>query len=206
MMRAGERTSEAGFTIVELIVALCILALIATYALASFRNVHQMNELMERIEGRAAIEAVQNHLYDLLSRARPIAVMIAGQPTPVVAFMGERSRLQLAAASEGTLETGGMYAIAVETRIRSDGLLDLVTTRRLLRSTKRQSEDLTLVEGISGLRFRYFGQGSPEERAKWHDRWTQEEVLPRLVEITVSFPSGVKQSWPRLIARPASGS
>jgi general secretion pathway protein J len=202
----AEERGDSGFTIIELLVALCILGLLSTYALAAFQNIRRMDGLMREIEARSAIETVQTHLQHLISGARPV-ITAEAQSHPIIALTGEESRLELIVASDGVLETGGLYAIAIETHGREDGFADLITRRRLFRPPAPigEGEMLQLYERIDSLRFRYFGQASPEEQANWHDSWIKRDVLPRLIEVTVTMPERQRLSWPRLIVRPASG-
>jgi prepilin-type N-terminal cleavage/methylation domain-containing protein len=204
----AEDRADAGFTIVELLVGLCILGLLSTYAVAALQNIRRMDRLMREIETRSGIEAVETHLHHLISGARPVVGTSKGESHPMLAFTGEENRLELIIASDGVLETGGLYASSIATRRRDDGFVDLIARRRLFRlsSSRGEGKALVLYERIASLRFRYFGQVRPEEPAGWHDRWMKTDRLPRLIEVVVTMPEGERQSWPRLVIRPASGS
>jgi general secretion pathway protein J len=206
MTAASSDIGDAGFTVAELLVALSILALISTYVIGALKTVHQLDGLVRRMEATTAIGAVQSHLLHLLGGARPAVVAVESVSKPVVAFAGGPTRIALVGASDGALETGGLYAISIETRARDDGLIDLITKRTLFRPlpASNQGETMTLHEGIQSLRFRYFGLAKPEEPAVWQDEWTNRDILPSLIEVTMAFP-GDRQLWPRLIVRLASG-
>jgi len=199
-------SSSSGFTVLELLIALCILSLFAIYATSAYHQIRRMSEVTQRLERTDSAVAVQSYVRGLVSGARAIMVKTSGQSRPAVAFNGEESRLALITASDGTLETGGLYSATLEMRPRSDGLADFVTNRRPLRATTPSySGDELLLEGIGSLQFRYFGEANGETSPSWQTQWVNQETLPELVEVTISMPSGTGQFWPELIARPMSG-
>jgi general secretion pathway protein J len=199
------KNSMAGFTVLELLIALCILSLFSIYAASAYQQIRRMNETTRQLETTDSTVAVQSYVRNLVSGARAIMVK-AGQSIPVVAFRGGESRLALITASDGTLETGGLYSATLETRPRGDGLADFVTSRRLLRAASASSNDDELLLGeIASLHFRYFGEASGETSPSWQTQWVDKETLPELVEVTILMPSGKRQVWPELIVRPMSG-
>ena len=163
-----------------------------------------MNEVTQRLETTDSAAAVQSYVRNLVSSARAIMVMATGRSTPVVAFYGGESRVTFITASDGTLETGGLYIATLESRPRGDGLADFVTNRKLFQGASPSSnEDELLVGEIASLRFRYLGGG--ETSPSWQKQWVDKETLPKLVEVTISMASGRRQVWPELIVRPMSG-
>jgi prepilin-type N-terminal cleavage/methylation domain-containing protein len=196
----------SGFTVLELLIALCILSLFSIYATSAYHQVRRMSEVTHRLERTDSAVAVQSYVRSLVSSARAIMVKTSGQSKPVVAFNGEESRLALITASDGTLETGGLYSATLEMRLHGDGLADFVTSRKTLRaiSSSNIGVELLLAE-IGSLHFRYFGEAEGETSPSWQTRWVNRETLPGLVEVTISMPTGRGQFWPELIARPMSG-
>jgi prepilin-type N-terminal cleavage/methylation domain-containing protein len=199
---ASEHEARAGFTVLELLIVMCILGLLSTYAVSALHGVRQMEGVVKRIESRNSAEAAQRYVHQLLSGTRSVVAMLPGQSQPVVMFHGNASQLELVSSSDATLEIGGLYHVMITTREREDGLKDLISTRKLLRNPTAGEEVLTLMERIDELQFRYFGEASPLSNASWHSQWARQERLPKLIEVTVSMPKGERQVWPRLIARP----
>jgi prepilin-type N-terminal cleavage/methylation domain-containing protein len=196
-----EDEGRAGFTVLELLIVMCLLGLLSTYAVSALHGVHQMEGVVKRIEARNSAEAAQRYVHQLLSGARSVVAMLPGQSQPVVVFHGSAGQLELVGASDSTLEIGGLYHVMIAARERADGLKDLITTRKLLRNPAAGEEVLTLMEGIAEVQFRYFGEASPQSNADWHSQWVRQERLPKLIEVTVSMPKGERQIWPRLVAR-----
>jgi general secretion pathway protein J len=200
----SEHEARAGFTVLELLIVMCILGLLSTYAVSALHGVRQMESIVERIESRNSAEVAQRYVHQLLSGTRSLVEMLPGQSQPIIVFRGSASQLELVSASNTTLEIGGLYHVMITTRERADGARDLLTKRKLLRNPAAEEEVLTLMEGIAELQFRYFGEASPTSNASWHSQWMGRERLPKLIEVTVSMPKGERQVWPRLVVRPES--
>jgi hypothetical protein len=199
-------SSIAGFTVLELLIALCILSLFSIYAASAYHQIRRMSEVTQRLEKTDSAVAAQSYVRRLVSGARAIMVKTSGQPKPTVAFNGEESRLALITASDGTLETGGLYSATLEMRPHGHELADFVTSRRPLRATSPSyNGDELLLENIGSLQFRYFGAAKGETSPSWQTQWVNQETLPDLVQVTISMPSGTGRFWPELIARPMSG-
>src|SRR5687768_9373175 len=54
-MRRVKERADAGFTLIEVLVALCMLGLISSYSLAALQNLRRMDMIIERIETRSSI-------------------------------------------------------------------------------------------------------------------------------------------------------
>ena len=204
-MRPVKERAIAGFTLVEVLVALCILALISSYSLAALENLRRMDIVIERVETRSAMESIANYLHHSLSGARPIAISIDHVRTSI-AFTGEETKVEFVVAGNAALEASGLLIVTVEAARREDGLINLVTTRQPFRAVPPQARGdvWPLYEGLKEVKFRYFGQIGPDNSDRWHASWVKQNTLPKLIEIMIETPEGVRQSWPRLVVKPAS--
>src|SRR5687768_8455108 len=137
-MRPAEKRANAGFTMVEVLVALCMLALISSYSLAALENLRRMDTVIERVKTRSAIESIANYLHHSLSGARPIAISIDHVRTSI-AFTGEETKVEFVTAGNAALEASGLLIVTVEATRRDDGLINLVTTRQPLRAVPSQA-------------------------------------------------------------------
>ncbi len=195
---------SSGFTVLEMLVALCILGLLAAYAMQSFQHMRRMETVLDQIEQRSTLSAVEQHLRNLVSAARPAIRSRAGATT--VAFDGVESQLRFVVASDGVLERGGLLSVQIEAKPRGDGFLDLTTRRAVYPSmTDRTSgEELILLERIKSFGLRYFGQGGGEQTASWHSQWRDQAALPRLIEVTIQRPEKAGSTSQRWILQPAA--
>jgi len=195
---------SSGFTVLEMLVALCILGLLAVYAMQSFQHMRRMDTVLDRIEQRSTLSAVEQHLRNLVSAARP-AIKSKGAAT-TVNFEGTESQLRLVVASDGGLERGGLLSVQIEAKSRGDGFFDLMTRRTAYPSvTERTSgEELVLLERIKSFELRYFGNGEGEQPARWHSQWRNRSALPRLVEVMIQRAEKKGSTMQRLILQPAA--
>jgi len=201
-MRRTKNRNNAGFTLVELLVALCMLALISSYSLAALQSLRRMDTIIERVETRSVMETIANYLHHLMSGARPIAISVDHART-MIAFSGEKSKVEFVAAGNAALEDGGLLVITVEAAKREDGLINLVTKRKPLRAGPSQAKGdvWPLYEGIKDVRFCYFGRTQIDETDRWHASWVNQSALPKLIEIIIKAPDGARQNWPRLVVK-----
>ncbi|HEY7765518.1 MAG TPA: type II secretion system protein GspJ [Aestuariivirgaceae bacterium] len=200
---AGTQGNASGFTILEMLVVLCILGLLFTYALQMIQQLRRMDSMLHQIEKRSSIDAIRHHLQTVVSAARPMVEAAGGQYSRV-AFRGEASQVQLVIASDGTLEKGGLLLVQIATRGRSDGLSDLVTRRTAYGSDGRSGRgEVVLLEQIKSFRLRYYGQSGGDRMLRWHDQWNNQAGLPRLVEIAMVMSEKGRWSQVRWIMQPA---
>jgi prepilin-type N-terminal cleavage/methylation domain-containing protein len=202
---ADEQASENGFTILEMLVALCILGLLFTHAVQLIQHLRRMDSVLDQIERRSSVDAIRHHLQTIVSAARPVVEASSGQDARVV-FRGEPSHVELIVASEGILERGGLYLVQVKTRRRSDDLLDLVTRRAAYGSSADRSGrgEVVLLERIKSLRLRYYGQARAEQAPRWHAQWLEQGGLPRLIEIAMAMPEKGRWNTVRWVMQPAA--
>jgi prepilin-type N-terminal cleavage/methylation domain-containing protein len=204
-MAGGHGGNASGFTILEMLVALCILGLLFTYALQMIEHLRRMDSVIHLIETKTSIAAIRHHLHTVVSAARPVVEPGSGQDARVV-FRGEASQVQLVVASDGILEKGGLHLVHITTRRRSDDLIDLVTRRAAYGSSKDQSArgEVVLLERIKSFRLRYYGHSAAEQAPRWHAQWLNQAGLPRLIEIAMAMPEKGRWGQMRWIMQPAA--
>lgn len=197
--------NDAGFTLLEMLVALCILSLLSVYAMQTFQHIHRMETVLDSIERRNALEAIELHLRNVIAAARP-AIRSANGEAPTVEFSGEESQLRLVVASEGILERGGLLSVEIGSRRGSDGSLDLITRRAPYRPVKQSTgEALVLIEQIGSFSLRYYGRLAGDQTESWHSHWHNQVALPRLVEISIEMSDRRKRSRQKWMLRPVNG-
>lgn len=190
-------SGEEGFTLVELLVALALLSLMAVYVVAALQHASRMKAVSERVADDASVEAVATHLRRAIEGTR----MVYQRPrsaSPVLAFHGASTSLSLITVSDGRLEIGGLYVAEFGLGApRAGHFRSLITRRRLFRpgDGEVRGETVSLLDDIESLRFRYFGSPGPEEQPGWMDEWARTDALPRIIEVTVTFPEGDRREW-----------
>jgi type II secretion system protein J len=179
-------SAEDGFTLVEVLVALALLALMAVYAFSAYDSLGRMQGVLTRQETEAEVDAAARHLRGALADIRPILENSAGVPHLI--FSGKSDEITFVTAADGTREPGGLYLA----HYFVDDTGALIAERRLLRLPDTAAPSRTLLlRGVKEIAFSYAakGGGTPS------DTWTDERSLPRAIGVTVMFEENDDRRW-----------
>ncbi|MFL5258590.1 MAG: hypothetical protein ACJ8AS_02465 [Hyphomicrobiales bacterium] len=171
-----------GSTLLELLVAVALLALLCSYSFTAIRNLRNFDRANRNIENSSSLDAIAAHLRRTIAGTH-IAFFTRTDSTAELAFIGEESRIALVTDGESGLELGGLYLLQIG--LNNDH--QLVAYRRPFRPNMPPATDdapIILLDGVAALSFRYYG--SPEEGAgpEWHARWASARLLPKAVKIS----------------------
>jgi prepilin-type N-terminal cleavage/methylation domain-containing protein len=192
--------AEAGFTLVELLVALALLAVTASLLVAAIGSARQALDVVDRRVTRASVPAVQSVLRRLLIEARSAPDRIH-RDDPSRAFVGDPDGLSFVSSFVPQGQYGGLwrYGIALDAGA-------LVLTQQLVRprsSTADAQIRTVVITGIDALRLRYFGVEDQDGAPQWQDGWHAPHRLPRLVTVDVTFERADGRQWtPLVVALP----
>lgn len=194
--------AQAGFTLVEALVATAILAMIALFV---FSGIDTGRRFWETTARHAAagdeVGAAQAFLRESITQAYPAIISLPPNDYRV-AFQGERDRLAFTTTLPDAAGVGGYY----RTMLYQDG--DKTSPRLTMawRLERNEKEDMgpgsavkekSLLEGVGKLRLAYYGETGANRRLEWRDDWVNRTTLPKLVRIDVEFPPGDPRVWPR---------
>ena len=186
-------SARAGFTLLELLVAMTLLGLIGAMAAGGFRFGLAAWERgsetgMAATEASQALKAVRR----LLDGARPIPLRAQVDQEPAILFTGTPDHVTFAAPLPAAVAPPGDFL--VELRLAGDQLMLRATPLGHASPTlDTESLSAVLVEGLSGARFRYFGPvpvGNGEAEIppmRWQPVWAGRTVLPRLVALDLDW-------------------
>ena len=198
------RVCEAGFSLVEVLVALVLLGLLSMALFASVRfGVTAWQRGGERSDQIHTSMLVQDLLRRLIGQAYPL-VLADGTGTGRVDFAGTSTSLDFLAPVPVALASGGRarFKVAIE---RRGGGTDLVMTSRPELAAADAPAELTrktLLATIEMAEFAYFGAAQSQPASQWHDRWGGELSLPALVRLRVRFARSDPRLWPDLTIAP----
>lgn len=198
-----------GFTLLELLVALVVLAFISTALAAAVRSVVRITQASE---ARTAFTQDLRTVGALL--ARDIRAMVpltsVDRSRRLAHIAGDGRRLRLVAEAPSRFRPGGLYEVVYETRPAPNGT-ELVMSRRLIhpdvmrtggtsiRFRNRKPDDERVLLSPGEVRFAYFGRQGRTTRADWHERWDGAWGPPTLVRAEITQGDEV---WPPLVVRP----
>jgi general secretion pathway protein J len=200
------RRLDQGFTLIELTVALVLLALIASVLYGSLSLAgDSWNRGESKAQQIGEMRSSEDFLRRTLTSQHPLRFhKVSDQP---LYFLGTRDSLAYAAALPGRAG-GGMYYFRVA--VVGDRDASQLTIARVIPDYAAQTlpdfggaDSTVLAQGIGSVRFGYFGRdpGSADSvQPTWRDRWDDPQRLPDLIRVDVTPVNG--QPWPTLIVEP----
>jgi len=196
-----------GFTLVELTIALVLLALLAAVLFGSLNLAGTSVDRGEaKVDATSGMRLAQAFLRANLEQQHPLRMRkIAEFP---LLFAGERDELRYAAPLPARVAGGGIwfYRVAVAT---DDARSPLVLERAIpdLNEARkpefRDAERSVLAQDIAEIRIGYLGRDGDANDASdptWRDRWDDPQRLPLMIRIDVRPKRG--PAWPTLVVQP----
>lgn len=195
-----------GFTLVELLIAITLFALLSTLLFGSLRFGTRATEIgTARMEGAAELAAATSFLRNQLSDAQPLPLNEGG--TQSIAFDGEPDSLEFVGLPPAYLSPGGWHVLQLLTE-QQGRQSRLILRMRLVLANGRSAavsdaRSSVLLDRVKAVAFAYFGMREGDEKPQWHERWQGAPFLPSLVRLRVTFADG--QEAPDIVValRPA---
>lgn len=187
----SRRRGDAGFTLLELLVAITVLSLMALVMFGGLMfSARVWEHSQARSDGADAISVAENVLRHQLARIYP---RWDTQPSGHVVFEGGAQRMQFIAPMPPQFGPGP----------NQEFQLSLSNNRDLLLAwNPEHPSSAPLLRDVSAIEFSYFGPGAGGGGAVWSDDWRSRPHLPQLIRIRISFPPDDPRTWPELIVRP----
>jgi general secretion pathway protein J len=199
-----DRREEAGFTLVELLVAIALLSFVSVALFGSLRfGTMAWSRGQAHTEQTEHIAGAQNLLRRLIADAYPL--FLSDDPTrPQVAFDGTSKSVSFLAPVPIALGAGGRsrFSLSVD---QHNGRGDLVIATAPELASSASGVKKTLLAGVQAAEFAYFGRTRSERAAQWHDDWSGESSMPELVRLRVRFATDDARRWPELVVAPRIG-
>ena len=206
-MRRPVTNAEAGYTLLELLIALALLTVIASLLLNAIGSARQALDVVDRRGTQASVPAVQSVLRRLLVEARA-NLDAAERADPDRAFIGEPNKLGFVSSFVPQGQYGGLwrYQIELDSREGAAESNALVLTQQLVRPASQATGRplrTVVVNKVRALSVRYFGAENKDSAPHWQDAWRHPYRLPRLVSVDVTFARADGRQWtPLIVALP----
>ncbi len=196
------RSPLAGFTLVELLVAISVFSLVVVLLLAGFRLANQgWDRSIAQVEKVERPRLVHGFIRRYLETAYPL--WKKEDSRTVLLFSGSEDGLQFVTGMPAHLGEGGLYIIDVVVK-EEEGKEKLLFSRTpahpdlLQEALGQNAKTTTLLNNAQDLSFAYFGAVEKHGEDEWAPRWEMREWLPKLVRLGVRDAEG---QWMDLVIR-----
>jgi general secretion pathway protein J len=204
MIVASPADRQAGFTLMELLVAITLLSLLSLVLTSSLRFGFTAwargSEHADSVDHKVL---VQDFLRRTVGDAYPYFLPTDPTHGPgYVDFSGTPQSLHFLASAPTALGSRGRVRFGVELERSSSKTELVVTTTPELAEASAKPQRKILASNVETVEFAYFGKKRSERAPDWHDAWREELTLPQLVRVRVRPASGDTRPWPDLIIAP----
>ena len=212
MNRAGSQDDQAGFTLVELLVALALTAAIASFIIGGFHLVRRTSAITYDRESADEVEAAAAQLRGLLARTMPVTTIDEVDRSASLLFEGRTDTLTFVTLSEATAFQGGLMRVRLSSQDRPPRPghpTALVLRTAVFRADPRwvfERDPVVLFRDVVGFSLRYFGAPGPDKPPQWHSEWVGRDRMPlaMLVQVDLAGGSGTRRLILQITPRLAS--
>lgn len=177
--------NQAGFTLIEMLVALVLASMVATTLLLGYRTViSTWRRVSTKVDLGQQVDAAASRVSDVLAQAYPAETDDIGNRH--VDFTGTASSIEFLAP---LVESFGASVVArYRLHFDPDGALHLVSHLDFASTDQpdRTQADMVLLKDLSAGAFDYFGRDGHAGSASWHDQWSERGTLPELIRMRVA--------------------
>lgn len=190
MIQDHRHHGQAGFTLVELLVALAVTAAIASFVLGGLDFSRRAWAISRDREGAEEVDAAMAQLRSLLARTTPAVAIDESDRIARVLFEGHTNTLTFVTLSEATAFPGGSMRVRLSWDGASggNGRGALVLRTAVFRSNPRlvvDAEPIILLREVVRLSLRYFGPIETGKPPQWLNDWRGHLGTPQLIEVEV---------------------
>lgn len=200
------RGSEAGFTLVEVLVSLVLLAFLTTIVFQGLRfSTRAWTSAVRKSDAAASSDAARTVLRQAITMAYPdfASDNIADR---TIAFEGTSTVLTLVTPLPAAIDAGVLADEQFLVVPARDGNALVMRWQLHLPASDAAAplpiEQVTLLDQAAPVRFSYFGPPAPRQPSAWLDRWTGRASLPELVRVQFGPSASGAPRWPDLVVEP----
>lgn len=198
------RSPQAGFTLMELLVALAVLAMAAGLLVAALGGASAALPLAQRPQRDESVIAAQRILRARLERMTPVVRMDSTEQ--IVDARGYPRQFGFAAPPLDRAGPGALQRFRL--MLTSTGDLVLFSASGLDDSIDLNDPSLVgwqatkLLGGVRDIDLAYYGADRLDPDERWQQFWIDRAQPPALVRVRLRFDDGDRRRWPDLVVRP----
>lgn len=192
------RSSNRGFTLLEVLIALSLLGLLMILIASALTVSNRTLDLSERYSNRLnEVRTAQGFFRSALQQSLPVAFLHDAKNIQWV-FEGERDTMRFVAPLPSQL-SGGVQLHSFALVDNGKGAADLQVSFTQIKADGLHTwgTPQTLLQHLSQLRFSYRGLDNSLHTTDWLERWPWPERLPQYVRIELAAQGQI--DWPPLV-------
>jgi general secretion pathway protein J len=198
-----------GFTMIELMIALVLLALMSAVLFGSLNLAGRSSDAgTAKAEASSGMRLASEYLRTQLAAQHPQR-MRKIQEFPLL-FGGDADQLRYAAPLPGRVGLGGVWFYRLKLATVAGRQKPSLLLERVIpdvsapdRPDFTDAEHSVLADDIKELKLSYYGVNTGagvDEAPTWRDQWDDTQLLPQLIRVDVTPEKG--SAWPTLVIAP----
>jgi prepilin-type N-terminal cleavage/methylation domain-containing protein len=179
-MSIDDDDREAGFTLVEVLVVLSIVALMSSLMLAMMGQFHGLIMLDRTLSRQATLQKVADYVAGLLEHAEAIP-LDNGPDVPVQFVDGTSDSVSFLSATRTGAHSVGLSKIHIE---MDDGSIIQLNSLRRFEPSENVADKYVLLENGTSLKFSYLQKPiAPNTAPQWQDEWHLPGEFPVAIKV-----------------------
>ena len=206
MMRSNGESADSGFTLLELLIALALLATLTVMLTSAIYGGRQLLTLVEREAAEPSIAVTQAYLRKTIGAMRPLRRSNLSADGPLIDGRSDSLHLVTGYAPDG-MHAGDYEAVLKLVPSDKPDSFHLTEVRRMvepganIRAPAHDSLERSsiLLRDVSGIHLKYFGLQSSSAAPFWAKNWQSDLSLPAMVSVKITFRDIDRKIWPTLV-------
>jgi general secretion pathway protein J len=198
------RKRSAGFSLLEVLVALSLLALIMAAMPSVVQLARRAWESSQAIDAAGSQQIATRFLRDRIAQAMPLAQKRADGSAPVL-FEGAADRVTFVAPSIDGPPGTGLFIFDLIASGATGGQKSVLLRWRPYRPTMEGNGGIegagerVVLEGVTTFGLRYFGRQTATGVRGWSDVWPRASSMPELVELRIVSRNSLVANPPPMV-------
>jgi general secretion pathway protein J len=204
-MKAGSpKASLAGFTLVEMLLAMTLMSMLMVLAYGGLRASTRATDRGQVIlEESSRIRMAHQFVRKQLNQMVPLVFEASVDQDMRIVFEGSSNTIRFVAPMPGYLGFGGPQVQELTFQNSDEGLA-LVISHALLQGFEEaklyERPPILLLDRIEKAEFQFLSFDEESETSTWTSLWDEPDKLPLAVSLDIEFSEDVYVSWPLLNA------